>query len=91
MRRNLNLIFFVEFYFFSFLNLPSDKRFGVLEAPSPNNSSDGLDGDGVCTREPDGFLDVIGAEIDCLRVFAKLKGLPSSESLSPAIPSNLFN
>lgn len=67
-------------------DLPSANRFGVLEAPSPINSSDGLVGSGECTLEPDGFLADIGAEIDG-RLFTNPNGRPSSGSLSlePAV------
>lgn len=60
---------------------------GVLEAPSPRKP--GLTAGGVCTLdEPDGFLDVICADIDGL-LFATLNGLPSSESRSPVDPPAL--
>lgn len=67
-------------------NLPSDKRFGVLDAPSPICNSAGLAGGGVCILDPDGFLLLdIGADIDGRR-FTKLNGRPSSESRSPVAP-----
>ena len=66
--------------------LPS-KRFGVLEAPSLSSSA-GLEGGGVCTREPVGRF-VIGAEIDGRLELARLKGRPSSESLSAELPGKL--
>lgn len=71
-----------------FRYLPSDSRFGVLEAvPSPIRSSAGLvGGGGVCMREPDGFRLDIGAEMDGRRL-TRLNGRPSSESRSPAVPA----
>lgn len=66
-------------------NLPSVNLFGVDEAPSANSSA-GLESGGVCTRDPVGFLADIGADIEGLREFDKLNGLPSSESLSPVEP-----
>lgn len=65
--------------------LPPNSLFGVLDAPSPISNSAGLVGGGVCTREPDGFRDDIGADIDGRRL-TKLSGRPSSESLSPDAP-----
>lgn len=65
-------------------NLPSANLLGVLVDPSSSNS-EGPEGGGVWTRETLDFLD-IGADIEGLREFDKLNGLPSSESLSPAAP-----
>lgn len=63
------------------LDSPSANRFGVLEAPSPINSSEGLVGSGEWTLEPEGFLADIGADIDG-RLFTNPNGRPSSGSLS---------
>ena len=67
--------------------IPSEESlFGVLDdAPSPINNSAGLAGGGECTLDPLGFLEDIGADIDG-RLLTKLKGRPSSESLSPVAP-----
>lgn len=67
---------------------PSDSLFGVLVEPSSRRWLDGLANGGECTRER---LDLreIGADIDGLRELAKLKGRPSSESLSPDVPESV--
>lgn len=68
-------------------DLPSaSKLFGVLDAPSPNNSA-GLVCGGVCTRDDDVDLRAdIGADIVGRRELTKLSGRPSSESLSSVPP-----
>lgn len=68
--------------------LPSDNLFGVLVDPSCS-SSFGLEGGGEWTLDPLGFLE-IGADMDGRRELARVSGLPSSESLSPEPPFNLF-
>lgn len=73
---------------FLVINLPSTSLFGVLDAPSARRSA-GLGG-GVCTREPDAFRLVIGADIDGLRL-TKLSGRPSSPSRSLVGPVNNEN
>ncbi|KNC30277.1 hypothetical protein FF38_01255 [Lucilia cuprina] len=71
-----------------FCNLPSTKRFGVLDAPSANKSA-GLGG-GVWIREP-----LVGLRVGAVndgRRFARPNGLPSSVSaLSFEGPNNTDN